>query len=208
MGISTQLTLPAAVQDPSPGNAATTVVSNVDEPNQDYPLLAFSEVCLRVIPGVIQLVTEINPYSRWSTCSLSLGTWVQIPKAHRKSGAVLCICILSVSMGGLGLEIGDSWEAQGPTGDSVSRRTEREKKWLDCPMTSTKSHDLQGPHNYCGIQASAHILGLLLSLSCFPQQVLKQNLKQKSAFPFRDQNSRSKHRFALWSVNITVFFQY
>lgn len=118
------------------------VVSNVDKPNQDYPLRAFSEVCLREIPGLIQLVTEMNPYSRWSTCSLSLGTWVQIPRAHRKSGAVVCICILSVSVGSWGVEIRDSWEAQGPTGDSVSRQTEREKRWLDCPLTSIKSHDL------------------------------------------------------------------
>lgn len=204
MNINTQLTSRAAVQDPSSGNAATSGFQ-CRETNQDYPLRAFSEVCLWEIPGLIQLVTEINPYSRWSTCSLSLGTWVQIPRAHK----VRCCSVHLYPQcfyGGLGVEIGDSWEAQGPAGDSVSRRTEREKRWLDCPLTSTKSHDLQGPHNYYyGIQASAHILGLLLSLSCFPQQVLKQNLKQKSAFPFRDQNSRSKHRFTLWSVNITVF---
>lgn len=82
MNINTQLTSRAAVQDPSSGNAATSGFQ-CRETNQDYPLRAFSEVCLWEIPGLIQLVTEINPYSRWSTCSLSLGTWVQIPRAHK-----------------------------------------------------------------------------------------------------------------------------
>lgn len=40
MDISTRLTSTAAAQDPSLGNAATTVVPNIDKPNQDYPLQA------------------------------------------------------------------------------------------------------------------------------------------------------------------------
>lgn len=208
MGISTQLTSRAAVQDPSPGNAAISGF----QCRQTQSRLSFAGLLRSLSPRD----SRSHPVGHWNESlqeveylQFKFGDLSSNPQSPQKVGYCSVHLYPQCFYGGLGS--GDK-RLLGSSGTNRRLCLKVNRKREEMAGLFSDIHKVTWPVGFTQLLwhsgISSHSWSASVSLLLPPTSFKTKPQTKKNAFPFRDQKFRSKHRFTLWSVNITVFLKY